>query len=92
MLPQFYQSHLQNYLSETQLITLKLLVWLLQNLSTSKNRKVGSWLRHLGWSPKFKAISLNLYIFTVQAIAFLLLKQTVLMSFSLVQLIILQFS
>jgi hypothetical protein len=30
------------YLSETQLITLKLLVWLLQNLSTSKNRKVGS--------------------------------------------------
>jgi len=31
-----------HYLSESQLITLKLLVWLLQNLSTSKNRKVGS--------------------------------------------------
>ena len=31
MLPQFYQSHLQKYLSETQLITLKLLVWLLQS-------------------------------------------------------------
>jgi hypothetical protein len=42
MLPQFYQSHLQKYLSEAQLITLKLLIWLLQNLSTSKNRKVGS--------------------------------------------------
>jgi len=31
MLPQFYQTHLQKYLSESQLITLKLLVWLLQS-------------------------------------------------------------
>ncbi|MFB2920180.1 MULTISPECIES: hypothetical protein [Aerosakkonema] len=31
MLPEFYQTHLQKYLSETQLITLKLLVWLLQS-------------------------------------------------------------
>ncbi len=36
MLPQFYQTHLQKYLSETQLITLKLLVWLLQSQKTVK--------------------------------------------------------
>jgi hypothetical protein len=42
MLPIFYQAQLQKYLSQSQLITLKLLVWLLQSLSTSKNRKIGS--------------------------------------------------
>src|ERR687885_267885 len=36
MLPQFYQNHLQKYLSEPQLITLKLLVWLLQSQKTVK--------------------------------------------------------
>jgi hypothetical protein len=42
MLPVFYQTHLEKYLSQAQMISLKLLVWLLQNLSTIKNRKVGS--------------------------------------------------
>jgi len=31
MLPSFYQSYLEKYLNQSQLITLKLLVWLLQN-------------------------------------------------------------
>ena len=31
MLPQFYQTHLEKYLSASQLITLKLIVWLLQS-------------------------------------------------------------
>lgn len=31
MLPEFYQTHLQKYLSEPQLITLNLLIWLLQS-------------------------------------------------------------
>ncbi|WP_263985470.1 hypothetical protein [Dendronalium phyllosphericum] len=31
MLPQFYQEILEKYLSNTQLITLKMLVWLLQS-------------------------------------------------------------
>jgi hypothetical protein len=31
MLPSFYQSCLEKYLNQSQLITLKLLVWLLQN-------------------------------------------------------------
>lgn len=31
MLPQFYQTHLQKYLSESQLMTFKLLVWLWQS-------------------------------------------------------------
>jgi hypothetical protein len=38
MLPQFYQNHLKKYLSETQLITLKVLVWLLSN---QKQVKIG---------------------------------------------------
>jgi uncharacterized integral membrane protein len=31
MLPSFYQNYLEKYLNQSQLITLKLLVWLLQN-------------------------------------------------------------
>ena len=44
MLPQFYQSHLQKYLSETQLITLKLLVWLLQNQKQVKIERLAATL------------------------------------------------
>ncbi len=44
MLPQFYQSHLQNYLRETQLITLKLLVWLLQNQKQVKIERLAATL------------------------------------------------
>ncbi len=40
MLPHFYQSYLQKYLSETQLITLKLLVWLLQSHKQVKIEKL----------------------------------------------------
>lgn len=42
MLPQFYQNHLQKYLSETQLITLKLLVWLLQSQKTVKIERLAA--------------------------------------------------
>jgi hypothetical protein len=44
MLPQFYQSHLEKYLSETQLITLKLLVWLLQNQKQVKIERLAATL------------------------------------------------
>jgi len=44
MLPQFYQNHLQKYLSETQLITLKLLVWLLQSQKTVKIERLAATL------------------------------------------------
>ena len=44
MLPQFYQSHLQKYLSEAQLITLKLLVWLLQNQKQVKIERLAATL------------------------------------------------
>jgi hypothetical protein len=44
MLPQFYQSHLQKYLSESQLITLKLLVWLLQNQKQVKIERLAATL------------------------------------------------
>jgi hypothetical protein len=44
MLPQFYQSHLQKYLSETQLITLKLLVWLLQTQKQVKIERLAATL------------------------------------------------
>ena len=44
MLPQFYQSHLQKYLSETQLITLKLLVWLLQSQKQVKIERLAATL------------------------------------------------
>jgi hypothetical protein len=44
MLPQFYQSHLQKYLSETQLITLKLLVWLLSNQKQVKIERLAATL------------------------------------------------
>jgi len=44
MLPQFYQNHLQKYLSETQLITLKLLVWLLQNQKQVKIERLAATL------------------------------------------------
>jgi hypothetical protein len=42
MLPQFYQTNLQKYLSESQLIRLKLLVWLAAKPKANKNRKVSS--------------------------------------------------
>ena len=44
MLPQFYQSHLQKYLSEAQLITLKLLVWLLSNQKQVKIERLAATL------------------------------------------------
>lgn len=44
MLPQFYQNHLQKYLSEPQLITLKLLVWLLQSQKTVKIERLAATL------------------------------------------------
>ena len=44
MLAQFYQSHLQKYLSESQLITLKLLVWLLQNQKQVKIERLAATL------------------------------------------------
>jgi hypothetical protein len=44
MLPQFYQRHLQKYLSESQLITLKLLVWLLQNQKQVKIERLAATL------------------------------------------------
>jgi hypothetical protein len=44
MLPQFYQSHLQKYFSETQLITLKLLIWLLQSQKQVKIERLAATL------------------------------------------------
>ncbi len=44
MLPEFYQTHLQKYLNETQLITLKLLVWLLQNQKQVKIERLAATL------------------------------------------------
>ena len=44
MLPQFYQTHLQKYLSESQLITLKLLVWLLQSQKQVKIERLAATL------------------------------------------------
>jgi hypothetical protein len=44
MLPQFYQAHLQKYLSKPQLITLKLLVLLLQNQKQVKLEKLAATL------------------------------------------------
>ena len=51
MLPQFYQNHLKKYLSETQLTTLKVLVWLLSNQKQVKIERLAATLplpiRHL---------------------------------------------
>ncbi|MDP8936050.1 MAG: IS4 family transposase [Cyanobacteriota bacterium] len=44
MLPQFYQTHLQKYLSESQLITLKLLVWLWQSQKQVKIERLAATL------------------------------------------------
>ena len=44
MLPQFYLPHLQKYLSATQLITLKLLVWLLQSHKQVKIERLAATL------------------------------------------------
>ena len=44
MLPQFYQSHLEKYLSTPQLITLKLLVWLLQSHKQVKIERLSATL------------------------------------------------
>jgi hypothetical protein len=44
MLPQFYQNHLKKYLSETQLITLKVLVWLLSNQKQVKIERLAATL------------------------------------------------
>lgn len=44
MLPEFYQNHLQKYMSETQLITLKLLIWLLQNHKQVKIERLAATL------------------------------------------------
>jgi hypothetical protein len=44
MLPIFYQAHLQKYLSQSQLITLKLLVWLLQSHKQVKIERLAATL------------------------------------------------
>jgi hypothetical protein len=44
MLPIFYQAQLQKYLSQSQLITLKLLVWLLQNQKQVKIERLAATL------------------------------------------------
>lgn len=44
MLPQFYQTHLQKYLSESELITLKLLVWLWQSQKQVKIERLAATL------------------------------------------------
>jgi hypothetical protein len=44
MLPQFYQTHLQKYFSESQLITLKLLVWVLQSQKKVKIERLAGTL------------------------------------------------
>ena len=44
MLPQFYQNNLRKYLSETQLITLKLLIWLLQSQKQVKIERLAATL------------------------------------------------
>lgn len=44
MLPQFYQEILEKYLSKTQLITLKMLVWLLQSQKQVKIEKLAATL------------------------------------------------
>jgi len=44
MLPTFYLELLQKYLSQRQLITLKLLVWLLQNQKQVKIEKLAATL------------------------------------------------
>ena len=44
MLPQFYQTHLQKYLSVSQLITLKLLVWLWQSQKQVKIERLAATL------------------------------------------------
>lgn len=44
MLPIFYQAHLQKYLSQSQLITLKLLVWLLQSQKQVKIERLAATL------------------------------------------------
>ncbi len=44
MLPIFYQAQLQKYLSQSQVITLKLLVWLLQNQKQVKIERLAATL------------------------------------------------
>jgi hypothetical protein len=44
MLPVFYQTHLEKYLSQAQMITLKLLVWLLQNQKQVKIERLAATL------------------------------------------------
>ncbi|WP_218963797.1 hypothetical protein [Nostoc linckia] len=42
MLASFYQNFLEKYLNKAQLITLKMLVWLLLSSEAGKDRKTGS--------------------------------------------------
>jgi hypothetical protein len=44
MLPVFYQTHLEKYLSQAQMITLKLLVWLLQSQKQVKIERLAATL------------------------------------------------
>ncbi|HBL12818.1 MAG TPA: hypothetical protein DD379_15750 [Cyanobacteria bacterium UBA11162] len=44
MLPVFYQTHLEKYLSQAQMITLKLLIWLLQNQKQVKIERLAATL------------------------------------------------
>ncbi len=75
MLPQFYQTHLQKYLSESQLITLKLLVWLLQSQKQVKIERLAATLplpiqqnsrrRHIQRFLKLTRLSVVLVWFTL---------------------------
>ncbi|MFB2977844.1 hypothetical protein [Microseira sp. BLCC-F43] len=44
MLPTFYHSHLEKYLSEAQMMTLKLIVWLLQSHKQVKIERLAATL------------------------------------------------
>jgi len=75
MLPQFYQTHLPKYLSESQLITLKLLVWLLQSQKQVKIERLAATLplpiqqnsrrRHIQRFLKLTRLSMVLVGFTL---------------------------
>lgn len=75
MLPQFYQTHLPKYLSESQLITLKLLVWLLQSQKQVKIERLAATLplpiqqnsrrRHIQRFLKLTRLSMVLVWFTL---------------------------
>ena len=75
MLPAFYQTILEKYLSNAQLITLKMLVWLLQNQKEVRIEKLAATLplpiqqnsrrRHIQRFLNAKALSVVLLWFPI---------------------------